>query len=65
MKGFNQVLMIMCYLWSGVWLQRSTEYFNYGNTEGIWWALLAAVVFSALGAINLAYVKQDATKEAK
>ena len=65
MKILHEVLMILCYIWSGVWLQRSTEYFNYGNTEGMWWAILLAFVFSLLGAFNLAFVKQDTKKEAK
>ncbi len=65
MKVFNEVLMILCYMWTGVWVQRSTDYFISGNTEGGWWTLLATIVFAVLGAINLAFVKQDAKKEEK
>lgn len=65
MKVFSEVMMILSYLWAGIWVQRSTDYFYSRNTEGGWWSLLATIVFAVLGAINLAFVKQDAKKEAK
>lgn len=65
MKRYTQVLMIMCYLWAGVWVERMIDYFHAGNTEGGLWSILPIAVFCALGALNLVYVKLDAKKEAK
>lgn len=65
MKGFNQVLMILCYLSAGVWVERMADYFSAGNTGSGMWSILAAILCMVLGSLNLYYVKQDATKEAK
>lgn len=65
MKKFTEFLMVICFMWVGLWIERSTNYFSEGNIEGGWWSFIPVVVFTFLGAWNLAIVKLDAKKEAK